>query len=141
MVALVLCVPLASAWAQQAPVTVRPVATVRQVHDLLISPASDAVFRAGGDTPTTDGAWLDARNQAMLLAESGNLLMLGSRARDTAAWMRMSRALVDAAASAATAAERKDANALAAAGDAITVTCESCHRPYRDNGRQMGSPR
>ena len=46
-----------------------------------------------------------------------------SRARDNAGWMKMARALVDAAAM--------------AAGDAITSTCESCHQPYRDGGRQM----
>jgi hypothetical protein len=130
----------ASAAAQQAQTGVRPVASVRQLHDLIITPASNAVFQAGGDAPATDGAWLDARNQALLLAESGNLLMLGSRARDNAAWMRMSRAMVDAAAAAAAAAERHDAAALAVAGDKITTACEACHQPYRDRGRQMGTP-
>jgi hypothetical protein len=110
------------------------------LHDLIITPASNAVVQAGGDAPATDGAWLDARNQALLLAESGNLLMLGSRARDNAAWMRMSRAMVDAAAAAAAAAERHDAAALAVAGDKITTACEACHQPYRDRGRQMGTP-
>jgi cytochrome c553 len=55
--------------------------------------------------------------------------------------MKMSRALVDAAALAATAAEKKDAQALEAAADPITVACMECHRPYRDQGRQMGAPK
>ena len=124
-----------------APTGVRPVATVKQLHEILITPASDAVFRASGDTPTSDKGWVEARGQALVLAEAGNLLMLGSRVRDNAAWMKMSRALVDAAATAATAAEKKDADALAGAGDTITATCEACHQPYRDRGRRMGPPR
>jgi len=79
-------------------------------------------------------------NQALVLAESGNLLMVGTRVRDNGNWMKMSRAMVDAAALAATAAEKKDAMALEAATDAITVSCMECHRPYRDQGRQMGAP-
>ena len=120
---------------------VRPIATVRQLHDVVITPASDAVFAASGDdTPKTQKAWTAVHNQALLLAEAGNLLMVGSRARDNDRWIKMSRALVDAAALAATAAEKKDAKALASASDAITTACEACHRPYRDNGRQMGQP-
>jgi cytochrome c553 len=87
--------------------------------------------------PTVDKGWVEARNQALVLAEGGNLLMLGSRARDHAAWMKMSRALVDAASTAADASEKKDANGLASAGDAIAAACEACHQPYRDHGRPM----
>src|SRR5438128_3200027 len=98
--------------AQRAPVAApRPVATVKQLHDILITPASDAVFRASAEAPTTSKAWLEAHDQALMLAESGNLLMLGSRARDRDQWMKMSRALVDAAGAAANAIEKKDARA------------------------------
>jgi hypothetical protein len=135
---LILVIPVASASAQRSNAGVRPVASVKQLHEIMITPASDAVFRAGGDTPGNEKGWVDARNQALVLAEGGNLLMLGSRARDNAAWVRMSRALVDAAATAASAAEKKDADALAGAGDVITAACEACHQPYRDRGRQMG---
>src|SRR5690349_3433658 len=124
---------VAAAQAQRAPSAgVRTLANVRELHDLLISPASDAVFNAATDPPTDAKGWTSARGQALVLAESANLLMVGSRVRDTDNWMRMSRALVDAAALAATAADKKDAKALEAATDAITVSCMNCHRPYRD---------
>jgi hypothetical protein len=55
--------------------------------------------------------------------------------------MKMSRALVDAAALAAGATEKRDAKALEVATDAITMACMDCHRPYRDGGRQMGAPK
>lgn len=128
--------------AQRAPATgVRTLATVLQLHELLISPASDAVFNAASDPPTDAKGWMAARNQAVLLAESGNLLMVGARVRDNINWMTMSRALVDAAVLAVTAAEKNDAKALEAATDSITVACMECHRPYRDQGRQMGAPK
>jgi cytochrome c553 len=138
MLVLILLVPVASASAQRSTSGVRPIATVRQLHEIMITPASDAVFRASGDTSPNEKGWVEARNQALVLGEAGNLLMLGSRARDNMGWMRMSRALVDAAATAASAAEKKDADALAGAGDIITAACEACHQPYRDRGRQMG---
>jgi len=128
--------------AQRAPVTgVRAVASSMQLHDILITPASDAVFEASSNPPKDEKGWTAARNQALLLAEGANLLMMGSRVRDNGNWMKMSRALVDAAALAATAAEKKDAQALEAAADPITVACMECHRPYRDQGRQMGAPK
>ena len=131
----------ASIAAQRAPATgVRTLASVLQLHELLISPASDAVFNASTDPPADDKRWTAARDQALILAEASNLLMVGSRVRDNNNWMKMSRALVDAAALAASAAEKKDAKALEAATDSITVACMECHRPYRDQGRQMGAP-
>src|SRR5262245_18270992 len=127
--------------AQRSPAAgVRALANVRELHDIMISPASDAVFAASSNEALNAKGWTDARNQALVLAESGNLLMVGSRVRDTGNWMRMSRAMVDAAALAATAADKKDAKALEAATDSITTACMECHRPYRDQGRQMGAP-
>ena len=127
--------------AQRTPATgVRTLANVRELHDLMISPASDAVFEASSNQPLDAKGWTTARNQALMLAESGNLLMVGTRVRDSGNWIKMSRAMVDAAALAASAAEKKDAMALEAATDAITVSCMECHRPYRDQGRQMGAP-
>jgi len=137
---MVMCA--ATLLAQRAPAAgVRAVADAKQLHDILISPASDAVFDASSNPPKDEKGWTAARNQALLLAEAGNLLMVGNRVRDNGNWMKMSRALVDAAALAATAAEKKDAQALEAAADPITVACMECHRPYRDQGRQMGAPR
>jgi prophage DNA circulation protein len=134
-----LSAPLA---AQRTPAMgIRTLADVRELHDLLISPASDAVFNAATDVPTNAKGWSAARGQALVLAESANLLVIGTRVRDNGNWMNMSRALVDAAALAASAAAKKDAKALEAATDAITVSCMNCHQPYRDGGRQMGAPK
>ena len=90
-----------AALAQRAPATgVRALANVRELHDIMISPASDAVFDATSQQSLDEKGWTAARNQALVLAESANLLMLGTRVRDNGNWMKMSRALVDAAAAA-----------------------------------------
>jgi hypothetical protein len=42
----------------------------------IIYPTSDAVFYIGREPPKTDKEWNDFRGQALMLAESGNLLMM-----------------------------------------------------------------
>jgi hypothetical protein len=128
--------------AAQTPAPVRPpaatssapaprtVATVKQLMHAIVIPSSEAIFKAAGEPPTTDAAWLAMEHQALALAESGNLLMIGSRVRDRGDWLKFSRALVDAAATAATAAAAKNADNLSTAGDAIYETCETCHGKY-----------
>ena len=57
--------------AQRAPQTgIRTLVTDLQLHELLISPASDAVFNASTDPPTDDKGWTAARNQALILADA-----------------------------------------------------------------------
>lgn len=118
--------------------TGRPVATVRQLHDAMITPSSDAIFDVGRAAPNNDTAWTEIRNRAVILAESGNLLMLGGRAKDSGEWAKLSRALVDAGAAALKAAETKNMDALLEVGDQLVPICEGCHKPYRDAGHTMG---
>jgi hypothetical protein len=116
---------------------VKSVASIRQLHDAMITPASDAIFNAGGAPPKSDADWLALQSAAITLTESGNLLMLGSRARDRGRWMRMSRAMVDAGALALEAVKARNVDGLMNASDRIVLACETCHEPYRDAGRKM----
>ena len=109
---------------------VRTVATVKQLMHAIVIPASDAVFEGGGEPPKTDAAWDAIETKAIALAESGNLLMVGTRPVDRLDWMKMSRAMVDASAGAVNAARKKDAAALSAASDAVYETCAACHAKY-----------
>jgi hypothetical protein len=137
---LSVCVFVSFAGSAAQESTSRPVATIRQLHDAMISPASDVIFDVGREAPKDDQAWALVRNSAVVLAESGNLLMLEGRARDKGEWMKLSRALGDAGAAALKAADARSTDALLAAGDEIVPVCEGCHKPYRDNGRTMGPP-
>jgi cytochrome c553 len=115
----------------------QPAATVLQLHEAMIDPSSDAIFK-GVETPADDAAWAGVRNSAVILTESGNLLMIASRAKDTGDWMNHSQALAEGGAAALRAAEKKDPDALLAAGDKIVPVCMACHEKYRDGGRKMG---
>ena len=127
---------LASACTKQTPDRFQPAASVLQLHQAMIDPASDVVFK-GVETPVDDAAWAAVRNSAVILAESGNLLMIAGRAKDTGDWMNHSRALAEYGAAPLRAAEKKDPDALLAAGDKIVAVCMDCHEKYR-GGRKMG---
>jgi hypothetical protein len=106
------------------------VANVEQVMKVITIPSSDVIFAAAGDTPKTPGEWQTIQNNALLLAESGNLLMMPGRARDNQEWVKAAQAMIDASMNALNAASAKNADALADAGDKIYVTCETCHDKY-----------
>ena len=131
---------LVGATAAQAPTTT-PVASIKQLQEAMISPASDTIFNVGRSAPRSEAEWLTVRNAAVVLAESGNLLMLEGRAKDTGQWMEFAGALVEAGTAALRATEARDVNGLLEAGDRIAAVCEACHQPYRDGGRAMGPPR
>jgi hypothetical protein len=114
----------------QEPATIKPIASVRQIMEMMIVPFSDAIFHAASEPPKTAKEWTDLRGTAVALAESGNLLMIGSRARDKGEWMKMARQEVDAAEAVLKALDAKDADKLSAAGDALYETCENCHTRY-----------
>ena len=138
LLGLCLCISLSTAIAQQPGI--KPVASIMQLHEAMISPASDAIFDVGREAPSNDRTWKAVRNNAVILAESSNMLMVDGRAKDKGDWMKFSAALADAAAAALKAAEARNLDALLEAGDRIVPVCEACHEPYRDGGRKMGPP-
>ena len=117
-----------------------PVGDVQQLMEMVIDPAADIVWESVGTIVTLDGTeeifprsdeeWSTVRNSAMVLAESGNLLMVGDRAKGEVPWMIMSQALVEAGMVALEAAEAKDPEAVFAVGEQIYNACETCHVLY-----------
>ena len=117
-----------------------PVGDVQQLMEMVIDPAADIVWESVGTIVTLDGTeeifprsdeeWSTVRNSAMVLAESGNLLMVGDRAKGEGPWMIMSQALVEAGRVALEAAEAKDPEAVFAVGEQIYNACETCHVLY-----------
>jgi cytochrome c553 len=121
---------LASTALAQAP-TFQPVGTTLQLMKAMVIPSSDIIFKISNDAPKNDKDWAVIQNNALLLAESGNLLMMSGRAKDNGEWMKDSRALVDAGSAAFKAANAKDINALGDISDDILTTCETCHKKYK----------
>ncbi|MCY4594445.1 MAG: hypothetical protein OXC19_06540 [Bryobacterales bacterium] len=120
---------LASAALTQEPAP-RPVATITQLMQAMIIPASNALFNVPRQVPGDDAGWDAVRNQAVILAESGNLLMVGDRAGDSGVWMETSRALTDAGEAALAAALARDVDAITSVGDQIIDACERCHEKH-----------
>jgi len=117
-----------------------PVADVKQIMEMVIDPAAEVVWESVGFVITADGEqevlprndaeWAVVRNSAMILAESGNLLMIGVRAKGEGPWMIMSRSLIEAGKATLEAVEAKDVDAVFAVGERLYNACETCHVLY-----------
>jgi hypothetical protein len=124
-----------------ADAALTPVASVRQIMHTIVEPAADTVFgavstivtAAGTEEkqPRTDEEWEAVAGSAAALVESGNLLLMGSRAIDKGAWTTYARDLVEAGRVALKAAEARDAAGVFASGEAIYLACDNCHRTYQ----------
>jgi hypothetical protein len=132
---------LTTACRQQTPF--KPVTTVKELMNATVEPTAEVVFDAAVwvngvsvGAPKNDEEWDEVRNNALTLAESGNLLMLPPRAKDEVGWMIRSQALVDAGEAAARAAEARNLDAVFVAGGHIYQACTGCHLQYLDTVEQ-----
>ena len=104
--------------------------TVREVMMSMTVPASDEIFSAASDPPSTDKGWTDVRAAALRLSASGKLLMTTKLAKDNAAWMEMAQAFVAEADATARIAGAKDRQGLEEASDKVYSACKTCHVRY-----------
>src|SRR6266850_7568512 len=97
----------------QAQDAAQPVGTMGDLMTSMVYPAAnDLLLSIARGGPTNDKEWMAAQRSAVLLGESGNVLMMRGRARDQGDWIRNARMLVEAGAAAYQAARARDANAL-----------------------------
>ncbi|OLC78352.1 MAG: hypothetical protein AUH72_16260 [Acidobacteria bacterium 13_1_40CM_4_65_8] len=109
----------------------------------IVDPSADVVWGSVATIFTKDGVeerrprnaeeWANVRNNALMLTEAGNLLMMSPRAKDGDQWMKMSQALIDTAEIALRAAEAKNIDGLYDVGGRIDEACENCHKKYWPN--------
>jgi hypothetical protein len=130
---LLLLLGLADIMIAQAPSPFQPVGNVSQLMIDIIYPTSDALFYIERDPPKNDHDWNVIRGTALMLAESGNLLLMGSRARDQDRWVRDTKLLIDAGTAAFKAAQKKDIPAILDLNEQLSASCTTCHRHYRLN--------
>ncbi len=118
----------------------KPVASVKQVMAAMTDIAADEYWDAVGSVsdkngtrdfaPTTDSGWLALEHHATVISESGNLLMMEGRARDSGEWMTLARDLVDQGEKARLAAVSRKASAVFDAGAEVYQSCTNCHAKY-----------
>ena len=118
----------------------QPIATVEQIMETTVEPVSNAVFDAavwengvqvGG--PKNDDDWKMVQANALMLAETTNLLLMNGRAKDQFGWPIRTQALRDAAMKAANAAGAHNTQAIFDAGTEIYQACTGCHLQYIPN--------
>jgi hypothetical protein len=124
----------------QAPATTQPgiksVGTMSELMLDIIYPTSDEIFYVGREEKKTERDWLNLRNNALILAESANLLMADNRARDKGQWMKDAQLLRDVGNKAFIAAKARDLPALEALNAELYESCQSCHVHYRPGYRR-----
>ncbi len=118
----------------------KPVVDVKQLMAGIVDPSADIIWENSGTiveaagviqrTPKNDEEWTNVRNRAMMVAESGNLLMMSPRAKDGGDWMKYAKEMVDTGTDCMKAAEAKDVEKLFATGGVLYQTCSNCHRNY-----------
>jgi len=132
-----LLVLVAGAALAQAP-AYQPVGNMSQLMVDIIYPASDAVFYIGRTKPKNDVEWNQFKTQALMLAESGNLLLMPGRARDQEKWVADTKLMIDVAKKAYKLAQAKNLDGILDLNDELNTACVTCHKDYRPN---YGRPR
>ena len=124
----------AGASVAQTPDAAQPIGTMADLMTSMVYPAANdlllSITRGG---PKDDNEWMAVQRNAVLLGESGNVMMMRGHARDQGQWIANAKMLVDAGAAAYRAARAKDLNALTALETPINASCVSCHKQYRPN--------
>ncbi len=133
-----LAAALLSACSYAAP-PYEPVADVRQTMQWILDPAADVIWDSAGTiitaegrtelAPTTAEGWDKVRKHAVIVAETGNLLMLPGRSAG-ADWDAYARSLHASGKQALAAADARDADALFEAGGQLYQACVACHAQY-----------
>lgn len=147
--------PAAKPAARPAAAGARP-ATVIQVMQGVLYPASNVVFAAQGDDPdkvkkasdpatatdplqSTYGGWQAVENAGVALTESARLLEIPRACSNgkpapiaTATWKKGLAELRAAGQVATKAAQAKNQDQVLDAADKITTACSTCHDKYRE---------
>jgi hypothetical protein len=116
--------------AQRPPV--EPAAPVRQLHDAMIKPASDAIFSVAREAPNNAQAWTAVADAGGTLAKAGHLMVLQAPAGNRQRWMTLSRQLTLVGRTAQRAARARNLEALMQVSDRVIIVCETCHARYRN---------
>jgi cytochrome c556 len=107
---------------------------VASVHDIMENvqkPAMDslaAMTKAGG--PQNDDDWKKAKANASILAESTQLLLMGSRVKDDV-WTDGANRVIDGAKKSMAASDSKNLDAWKTAGGTMGGGCRGCHKVHK----------
>ena len=131
---------LAIAGCSPEPEPYEAVADVQQLMVSVIEPAADHYWDSVGTILTIEGTeeiapentaeWAAVRDAAMVIAESGNLLLMPGRVQEDEQWTSLSLALITTGREAMAAAEARDTEAVFNAGGEVYLVCSECHAAF-----------
>src|SRR5262245_58102793 len=123
------------------PATPAPVASVKQIMAGIVMPSAASIWDSVStivdakgvqeNQPRTDEEWARVGASAAALIESANLLLMGNRPVDQGDWVKMAKAMADAAQIALKATAEKKPEGILEAGEKINKTCDDCHQKYQ----------
>ena len=127
-----------------AELPVQVVGDMRETMNWVLDPAADAIWGASGYvmtadgeedlTPTTEEGWAAVRHGAVVVAESGNLLLmphlLPAAEPGPDAWIEFSQGMTRIALEAVEAIDNRDSEALFEIGGHLYNVCVACHQVY-----------
>jgi hypothetical protein len=123
--------PASAPSGQPAGDFLKSVGTMSELMIDIIFPTSNEVFYVGRNEKKTEKDWEDLQNNALILAESANLLIADNRAKDKDRWMADAKLLRDVGSKAFKLAKAKDLEGLKGLNDDLYEACQSCHEHYR----------
>lgn len=118
--------------------------TTKELMKRVIDPTAVLLWSRSGDVesadgtssqlPTDDKVWTLAENEASLLIEAGNLLLLPDRVQhlkpDDHDWEKFARRLIDTASAVKLATEKRNADDIVRTGGDLYDACTACHEKY-----------
>jgi hypothetical protein len=109
-----------------------PVANNSEIMKVFVEPASNEVFNVGLGIPDTDEGWKTVEDNAIILGESANLLLLPERAEGRDGWIESAQALAEASRRSLELARSHsdDVDAWFDLADELLLTCSACHDAY-----------
>jgi len=132
---------LASACSTPEPAapSYHPIATTKELMQAM-DPIADEFWDVVGTVVTKDGSfekapatdeeWAAVRNHAVILAETGSILLFPSRSGGSAEWIKQANALIDTSQRSIKAIDAKDKDALFNVGAEVYEACTNCHRRF-----------
>ncbi len=119
----------------------REIADTKQLMTSVIEPAAEVYWDSVGIImdikegmreikPRTEEEWTAVRDAALVVAESGNLLLLPGRIRGDGPWVKLVTEFTETARAALAAAQSKDAAAVFDTGGELYLACSRCHEAF-----------
>lgn len=124
--------------------TVPPAVSVNALMVALVDHAAHEIWDVPLMPPKSDQDWTQLEYHAIQLAASGTLISVGGSGPSDPGWARLpawrqyAQAMTDSGVKAIGAARSKDLKAFETIGDALTPTCEGCHKEFKPDAPTEG---